>query len=193
MRYISRFAYGAIKFARFKFQVANPRVPLRKHSNSGLRLGWWDAYSTYRYQTLHQPRMVAASQNIISMFGGCRWLLGCTGRLSVYFPKNNCNKSLWKNIFLVSLHSCTSPLVCAPPQLSLSLSRTICRLYDYQRFIFGNSNLYDRFTGNPKKYINIYIYIFPHLPIYEVNVTARYLPRQRKYPYEAIYKQRVLT
>ena len=34
------------------------------------------------------------------------------------------NKSLCKNIFLVSLRLCTSPLVCAPPQLTLPPSPT---------------------------------------------------------------------
>ena len=36
-----------------------------------------------------------------------------------FFFRHNCNKSLWKNTFLVSLLSQPSPLVCAPPQLSL--------------------------------------------------------------------------
>ena len=35
-----------------------------------------------------------------------------------------CQKSLCKNIFLVSSRLCTSPLVCAPPQLTLFTSHT---------------------------------------------------------------------
>ena len=36
-----------------------------------------------------------------------------------FFFRHNCNKSMWKNIFLVSLNSKTSPLVHSPPQLKL--------------------------------------------------------------------------
>ena len=49
------------------------------------------------------------------------------------------------------------------------------------------------FTGQPKTKTNIYIYIAYHLPIYEVNVTARYLPRHQKHPYKTIYQQMVST
>ena len=110
-----------------------------------------------------------------------------------FFFRHNCKKSLWKNIFLVSSHSCTSPLVRAPPQLPLVPSPTTCAVDDFQRLIFGNSQPPDKFTGNPITQINIYIYIAHHLPVYKVNGTARYLPRQPKIPYKAIYQQRVST
>ena len=38
--------------------------------------------------------------------------------------RHNCNKPLFKNIFLVSSHSCPSPLVRAPPRLTLFPSHT---------------------------------------------------------------------
>ena len=41
-----------------------------------------------------------------------------------FFLRHNCNKSPWKNIFLVSLHSRPSPLVCAPPQPTIFSSPT---------------------------------------------------------------------
>ena len=92
-----------------------------------------------------------------------------------FFFRHNCNESFWKNIFLVSFHSCTSPLVCAPPQLTLSPSPTACVVDDIQRLRFYNSqspNKFtgkpkiqspDKFTGNPKTRINIYIYIAHHI------------------------------
>ena len=86
----------------------------------------------------------------------------------------NCNKSLWKKIFLVSLHSCTSPLVCEPSQLPLLTSPTTCEVDYFQRLIFGNSKSPDKFTGKPKTKINIFIHIAHHLPIYEVNGTSWY-------------------
>ena len=89
-----------------------------------------------------------------------------------FFFRHNCNKSLWKNIFLVSLHSRTSSLVHVPPQLPLSPSHNTCAVDDFQRFRFGNSQPPDKFTGEPRTQINIYIYIAHHLPISEVNGTA---------------------
>ena len=74
----------------------------------------------------------------------------------VFFFRQNFNKSLCKNIFLVSLRLCTSPLVCAPPQLTLSLHLPplqrpiICAVDNFQRLIFGNSQSPDNFTGKPK-------------------------------------------
>ena len=110
-----------------------------------------------------------------------------------FFFRHNCNKSLWKNIFLVSLHSCTSPLVCAPTQLPLSPSPTTCAVEYSQHLIFGNIQPPGKFTGNTITQMNIYIYITSHLPIYEVNGTSQYLPRQRKRSYKAIYQQMVST
>ena len=121
-----------------------------------------------------------------------------SGNKSVIFHfsfKHNCKKSLWKNIILVILHSCTPSLLCAPPQLPLFPSPPTYRVDDFQRLRFGNSQSPDKFTGNPKTQINIYIYIYiaHHLLIFEVNGTAQYLPRQQKHPYMAIYQRRVST
>ena len=91
-----------------------------------------------------------------------------------FFFRHNCNKSLWKNIFLVIFHSLTSPLVSAPPQLPLSPSPTTCAVENFQRWIFVKSQSPDKFTGKPKTQVNVYIYIAHHLPIYEVNGTAQY-------------------
>ena len=73
-----------------------------------------------------------------------------------FFFRHHCKKSLWKNIFLVSLHSCTSPLVHAPPQLTLFPSTTTCAVEDSQHLRFGNSQSPDKFTGKPKTKIIIY-------------------------------------
>ena len=124
-----------------------------------------------------------------------------------FFFRHNCNILLHKKIFLVSSNSCTSTLVCAPPQQKILPSSTTCAVDNFQRLRFGNIWSSDKFTENPKIFshptisqftgaktqINIYIYVAHHLPIYEVNGTSRYLPRQQKHPYKAIYKQRVPT
>ena len=67
-----------------------------------------------------------------------------------FFFIHNCNKSLYKNIFLVSSHSCNSHFVPVPPQLTLSPS-PITRVVDNsQHLIFGNSQSPGKFTGKPK-------------------------------------------
>ena len=48
-----------------------------------------------------------------------------------FFFRHNCNKSLWKNIFSVSSHSQPSPLVRAPPQLTLFPSPTTSRIFTF--------------------------------------------------------------
>ena len=68
----------------------------------------------------------------------------------VFFFRRNFNISLCKNIFLVSSYSCTSPLVGAPPQMTLSPSPTTCAVDDFQHLRFGNSQSPDKFTGKPK-------------------------------------------
>ena len=98
-----------------------------------------------------------------------------------FFFRHNCNKSLWENIFSVISHSCTTPLVRAPPQLPLFPSFTTCAVDDFQHLRFGNSQSPVKFTGKPKTQINIYIYIAHHLPINEVNGITQYLLRQRKH------------
>ena len=55
-----------------------------------------------------------------------------------------------KELFLVILHSCTSLLVRAPPQLPLSPSLTTCAVDNFQRLIYGNSQSPNKFIGNPK-------------------------------------------
>ena len=100
-----------------------------------------------------------------------------SGKNSVIFRflfRHNRNKSPWKNIFLMISHSRISPLVSAPPQLPLFPSPTTFVVDNFQRLRFGNSQSPDKFTGNPKTQINIYIYIAHHLPIYEVNGTDLY-------------------
>ena len=78
------------------------------------------------------------------------WCQGRTQLYSIFFFRHNCNKSLWKNIFLVISHSCTSPLVCAPPQLPLLPSPTNCAVGDLQRLIFVNIQSPNKFTVKPK-------------------------------------------
>ena len=67
-----------------------------------------------------------------------------------FFFWHNCNKSLWKNIFLVSSHSWTSPLVRAPNQLPLLPSTTTCVVDNFQSLRFGNIHSPNKFTGKPK-------------------------------------------
>ena len=43
----------------------------------------------------------------------------------------------------------TSPLVCVPPQLTLSPSHTTCTVDDFQHLIFVNIQSPKKFTGNP--------------------------------------------
>ena len=55
--------------------------------------------------------------------------------LSLFF-RHNSNRSLCKNIFLVSSHSLPLPLVHAPPQLTLFPSPTIFRLCPFPTIYF---------------------------------------------------------
>ena len=73
-------------------------------------------------------------------------------------------KSLCKNIFLMSLQFCTSPLVRVPPQLKLLTSPTTPST---PRHVCGRKFLTldiwqspDKFTGKSKTQINVYIYIY---------------------------------
>ena len=77
---------------------------------------------------------------------------------------NDVNKSLYNNIFLVSFRLCTSPLVCAPPQLTLftspttpSTSRHLCG-WKFPTLEIWQSP--DKFTGKRKIKINVYVYIY---------------------------------
>ena len=77
------------------------------------------------------------------------------------------NKSLCRNIFLVSLCLCTSPLVRVPPQLNPppfnyhpSNGPGMCAADNYQRLRFSNSRSPDKFTGKRKTQIIIYVYIY---------------------------------
>ena len=83
------------------------------------------------------------------------------------------NNSLCKNIFLVSSRLCTSPLVHAPPQLTLftspttpSTPRHVCGIQFQTLEILQSPN---KFAGKCKTQINIYVYI------YEVNDTATWV------------------
>ena len=68
----------------------------------------------------------------------------------VFFFWRKFNKSLCKDIILVSSHSRPLTLVCAPPQRKLSPSPTTCAVDNFQRLRFGNSLSPDKFTGNSR-------------------------------------------
>ena len=74
------------------------------------------------------------------------------------------NKSLCKNILLVSSRFCTSPLVRAPPQLTLFTSpttpptpRNMCGRQFPKVQIWKS---HDKFTWKSKTKINVYVYIY---------------------------------
>ena len=74
------------------------------------------------------------------------------------------NKSLCKNIFLVGLRLCTSPLVCAPPQLTLFTSPTTPSMPRHVRgrqfTMLAIWQSPEKFTGKRKTQINVYVYIY---------------------------------
>ena len=87
-------------------------------------------------------------------------------------------ESLCKNIFLVSLCLCNSPLVRVPPQLTLFTSPTTPST---PRHVHGRQfptldiwQSPNKFTGKRKTQINVYVTL---RTIYEVNGTSRYLER----------------
>ena len=111
----------------------------------------------------------------------CNTILLVNSSLSFYlitlqrdFPivKNSCvreevsdvNKSLSKNIFLVSLRLCILPLVRAPPQLTLLTSPTTpSTTWHVRGRQFSTLDICqspDKFTGKRKIQINNYIYIY---------------------------------
>ena len=73
-------------------------------------------------------------------------------------------KSLCKNICLVSLRLCTSPLVCAPPQLTPFTSPTTPSMPRHMRGRkFPTLEVWqspDKFTRKSKTKINVYLYIY---------------------------------
>ena len=73
-------------------------------------------------------------------------------------------KSLCKNIFLVSSRLCTSPLVCAPPQLKIFPSPTTPSTPRHVRGRkFPTLDIWqspDKFTGKRKTQIIVYVYIY---------------------------------
>ena len=77
---------------------------------------------------------------------------------------SDANKSLCKNIFLVSSRLFTSPLVRAPPQLTLFTSPTTPSPPRHVRGRqFPTLEIFqspDKFTGKRKTQINIYVYIY---------------------------------
>ena len=85
------------------------------------------------------------------------------------------NKSLCKNIFLVSSRLCTSPLVCAPPQLTLFTSPTTPQrlgmraVYNFERFRLGSLLTNSQESVNHK---SKFTFKFTLRTIYKVNDTA---------------------
>ena len=74
------------------------------------------------------------------------------------------NKSLYKNIFMASSRLFTSPLVRAPPQLTLLTSPSTPSM---TRHVSGRQfpmleiwQSPDKFTGKSKTKINVYVYIY---------------------------------
>ena len=77
------------------------------------------------------------------------------------------NKSLCKNILLVSSPLCTPPLVsCTSPTDTLPFTYqpfngpSMCAVDNFQRLIFSNSRSPDKFTGKRKTKIIFYVYIY---------------------------------
>ena len=98
----------------------------------------------------------------------------CQGKLSYV------NKSLCKNIFLVSSRLRTSPFVRAPPQLTLFTSPTTPSTPRHTRgrqfptlYIWQSP---EKFTGKSKTRINVYVYICIALNL-RGQWTARYLEK----------------
>ena len=100
------------------------------------------------------------------------------------------NKSLCKNIFLVSSRLCISPLVCAPPPTDTSYfiyhpfnGPSMYTVDNFQCLRFGNSQSPDKFIGKPKivslptsshesvKHKSTFMLTFTLHTIYEVNGT----------------------
>ena len=74
------------------------------------------------------------------------------------------NKSLCKNILLVSSRLCTSPLVRAPPKLTLFTSPTTPSTPRHMRSRqFSTLDIWqspDKFTGKRRTQIYVYVYIY---------------------------------
>ena len=74
------------------------------------------------------------------------------------------NKSLYKNILFVSSRLCTSPLVRAPPQLTLFTSPTTPSTPRHMRSRkFSMLEIWqspDKFTGKRRTQIYVYVYIY---------------------------------
>ena len=101
-----------------------------------------------------------------------------------FFLRHNWNKSPCKNIFLVSYHVCTSPLVRAPPQLTRFPSPTPCAVEGVQRLRFGNIQSTNKFTGKPKtKNQHLHLNCAPSVRSME----------QPNISYKSIYQRRVST
>ena len=73
-------------------------------------------------------------------------------------------KSLCKNILFVSSRLCTSPLVCAPPQLTLFTSPTTPstprHMHGRQFSTLEIWQSPDKFTGKRRRQIYVYVYIY---------------------------------
>ena len=68
------------------------------------------------------------------------------------------NKSLCKNLLFVSSRLCTSPLVRAPPQLTLFTSPTTPSTPQFSTLEIWQSP--DKFTGKRRTQIYVYVYIY---------------------------------
>ena len=90
------------------------------------------------------------------------------------------NKSLCRNIFLVSLRFCESPLVRAPPNWHFLLHLPplqrpgICAVDNFQHLRFGSLQTSSQ---ESVKHTSTFTFIFTLRTIYEVNDTAWYLKR----------------
>ena len=67
-----------------------------------------------------------------------------------FFLRHNCNKSLCKNIFLMSSHSCASTFARATTQYTDLPSPTTCMVEDFRRLRFVNIQSHKKFTGKPR-------------------------------------------
>ena len=97
------------------------------------------------------------------------------------------NKWLCKNILLANLHLCTSPLVCAPPQLILftspttpSTPRNMCGRQFPTLDIWQSPG---KFTEKRITQINVYVYIYMRLLFWSTRLGCRCPPSRQTLPF----------
>ena len=91
----------------------------------------------------------------------------------VFFFRHNFNKSLCKNIFLVSLHSRPSPLVCEPLQLTLFPSPTTFFLCPLISSIYSTEYPFSRktiFNAFKDRSISLIILAEEGVPIFDSHI-----------------------